>query len=275
MPAVDLTRLKSQLDGLSWRVTRPEEFVQELNAIFSHYADRVYRPGEQVIKKHIVQAYHIPPLVFRQTELELKQRFVENPAAALNLADLLWQENLFEPKLFAAAILGMLPPEQAAEISRRLEQWGQQSTDAKILGPMLEKSTLRLRQEQPQKLMQVLKNWSGSTELADQRLVLLLMQIMLQDLSFDNLPPLLDMLTVAIKLHPQALQQTLVDVFIQLIQRTPLESAYFLRQLIRLGTSEPSANLLRKIITEFDEPTRSSLLSEMHSGASADLETKG
>ncbi len=275
MPAVDLTRLKIQLDGLSWRITRPEEFVQELNAVFSHYADRVYRPGEQVIKKHIVQAYRIPPLVFRQTELELKQRFIENPTAALILADILWQENMFEPKLFAAVILGTLPSEKTDEINQRLVQWSQQTTDVKILYPILEKSTQRLRQEQPEVLLQILKKWSGNSDLAEQRLVLLLMLVLLQYANFDNLPPLLDMLTVAIKLHPQALQQTLLDVFTQLIQRSPLECAYFLRQLIWLGTPESSASLLRKIIAQYDEPTRSSLLTEMRSGSSPNLANEG
>lgn len=263
MPAVDLSRLKNQIDGLIWRFTRPVEFTHELHNIFSYYADRVYRPGDQVLKKHVHQAYHVPPLVIRQVELELRSRCEENPAAGLELADVLWQETMLEPKLFAASLLGMLPPSSFGEIGQRIQDWSGETRDNKILKPLLQKSTARIRRDQPETLVGMLKDWAASRSLPQHRLLTILVQILLGEPGFENIPPLYDLLAEVLRTHPQPLQENLVEVFNQLRKRSPSETAYFLRQTIRLGLSDASASVLRKAIAEFEEPTRSSLLAEM------------
>ncbi len=263
MPAVNLSRLKTQIDGLIWRFTRPVEFTQELHNIFSFYADRVYRPGDTVLKKHVHQAYHVPPLVTRQIELEIRSRCEENPAAALELADVLWKESMLEPKLFAASLLGMLPSARSAEIGERIQAWSGETRDSKILKPLLEKSTVRIRRDQPGVLVEMLKNWSATRNLPQNRLIVILVLILLSEPGFENIPPLYDTLSEVVKFHAQPLQESLLEVFDLLRKRNPSETAYFLRQTIRLGLSDASASVLRKIISEFEEPTRSSLLAEM------------
>lgn len=266
MPAVDLNRLKHQIDGLIWRFTRPDEFVQELHDIFSFYAGRVYKPGELVQKKSGIQAYHVPSLVMRQLEIDLHQRCVENPGAALSLIDTLWQESMLELRVLAASLLGMLPLTYQQDISNRLISWSHQTTDEGLLRILLDKGSSRLRQEEPGAWIQILKEWGASEGKGSQRIMLFAILSLLQNPDFENLPPLFDMTAIALKSHPQALQQELIAVITRLKERSPSECAYFLRQIIRLGVSDATARLLRKIITLFDEPVRSSLLAEWRSG---------
>lgn len=263
MPAVDLSRLKIQIDGLIWRFTRPQEFTLELHNIFSFYADRVYRPGDLVLKKHIHQAYHVPPLVIRQMEHELRSRCEENPAAALTLADILWQENMLEPKLFAASLLGMLSSTQLEEVRSRIQSWSAEIKDSKVLKPMLGKSTAAIRRDQPEILLAVLKDWSSGQDLPRHRLTAYLIQILLAETAFENIPPVFEMLTGILQSHPQPLREVMLEIFGQLRKRSPAETAYFIRQTIRLGVSDAAASVLRKAIAEFDEPVRGSLLAEM------------
>jgi len=263
MPAVDLSRLKIQIDGLIWRFTRPQEFALELHNIFSYYADRVYRPGDLVLKKHIHKAYHVPPLVIRQMELELRARCEENPAAALALADTLWRESMLEPKLFAAYLLGMLPPSRVDDITSRIQAWSAETNDSKVLKPLLEKSTAAARRDQPEILLAMLKDWSASQDLPRHRLMAYLIQILLAEPAFENIPPIFEMLTGILQSHPQPLREVLLEILEQLRRRSPAETAYFFRHSIRLGVSDASASVLRKAIAEFEEPTRSSLLAEM------------
>ena len=262
MPAVDLNRLKHQIDGLIWRFTRPAEFVQELHGIFSFYADRVYRPGELVEKKSSIQAYHVHSLVMRQLEIDLHQRCIENPGAALSLIDTLWQESMLEPRILAAALLGKLPLNYQQDICNRLVSWSGQTTDEILLRTLLEKGTSRLRQEKPEDWIQILKDWGTSERTGVQRAMLYAILSLLQNPEYENLPPLFDLTAIVIKSHPQALQRELIEVTTLLKERSPAECAYFLRQIIRLGVSEATARLLRKIIALFDEPVRSSLLAE-------------
>ncbi len=267
MPAVDQSRLKTQIDGLIWRFTRPEEFTRELHNLFSYYADRVYRPGDLVLKKHVQQAYHVPPLVIRQLELDLRARCEENPAAALALADTLWQESMLEPKLFAASLLGMLPSNRSDDISSRIQAWSAETKDIKVLKPMLEKSTAAIRRYQPEILLALLKDWSSSQDLPSHRLAAYLIQTLLGEPAFENIPPIFDMLTGIMQSHPQPLREGLLEIFRQLRKRSPAETAYFIRQSIRLGVSDASASVLRKAIAEFDEPVRSSLLAEIRTAS--------
>lgn len=270
MPAVELSRLKIQIDGLIWRFTRPQEFALELHNIFSYYADRVYRPGDLVLTKHIHQAYHVPPLVTRQIELELRSRCEENPIAALTLADILWQESMLEPKLLAASLLGMLPSTQLDDVRSRIQLWSVGIKDSKVLKPMLEKSTTAIRRDQPEILLAVLKDWSASQDLPRHRLTAYLIQILLAETAFENIPPVFEMLTGILQSHSQPLQEVLLEVFRQLRKRSPAETAYFIRQTIRLGVSDAAASVLRKAIAEFDDPVRGSLLAEMRTEPAAE-----
>jgi hypothetical protein len=262
MPAVDLDRLKHQIDGLIWRFTRPAEFVQELHEIFSYYSDRVYRPGELVQKKSSIQAYHVPSLVTRQLEIDLHQRCIENPGAALSLIDALWQESMLEPRVLAATLLGKPPLTCQQDISNRLITWSRQTTDGDLLRTLLDKGASRLQQEKPEAWIQILKEWSTSEGKGTQRAMLLAITSMLQNPDFENLPPLFDMTAIALNNHPQALQHELIEVITLLKEHSPAECAYFLRQIIRLGVSDATARFLRKAIALFEEPVRSSLLSE-------------
>jgi hypothetical protein len=262
MPAVDLNRLKHQIDGLIWMFTRPVEFVQELHDIFSFYADRVYKPGELIQKKSSIQSYHVPSLVMRQLEIDLHQRCIENPGAALSLIDALWQESMLEPRILAATLLGLLPLNYQQDISSRLVSWSGQTTDDNLLRTLLEKGTSRLQQEKSEDWIQILKEWGASEGKGAQRAMLYSILSLLQNPEYENLPPLFDLTAIAIKSHPQALQRELIEVTTLLKERSSSECAYFLRQIIRLGVSEATARLLRKIIALFDEPVKSSLLAE-------------
>ncbi len=263
MPAVDLKRLDSQIDGLLWRYTRPEEFIQELRSIFNFYSDRVQRPGHLVSQNQIFHAYHLPPLVMRQLELRLKQKAQTEPAQTLALLDLLSQEEKWEPRLLAAYLLGVLPLTCYEDINARLMDWSSRSTDKKILKPLLDKGAARLAHEQPKTWLNTLNQWSNSSNKSDHRLLLLAIQNLLEDPDFDNLPPIFDMITRTMYLFPQALQESIFEVFEKLIPRSAAECAYLIRHIIRLGTSGSSPALLRKITTLFPDPIRRSLLDEM------------
>ncbi len=263
MPAVDLTRLKKQIDGLVWRFTRPQEFVQEMHNIFSFYADRVYRPGNLMPQQSGIPEYHIPPLVLRQMEMELRKRCEENPDAAFNLVDLLWVDEMRESRFLAATLLGMVPLSRHKEVSDRMIAWSSHVLDANLMQTMLEKGSARIRNERSELWIEILKEWAANQEKAGQRLLLFALQALLQDSSFDNLPPIFDMITIPLKTYPQVLKKELLAVFSLLKNRSPAECAYFIRQTVRLGVSDNTRRLLRNIIAIFDEPTRSSLVNRI------------
>lgn len=269
MPAVDLKRLQTQIDGLLWRFDRPEEFLVELKSIFSYYADRVQRPGHLASQKQILQAYHLSPLVMRQLENGLRAQALKEPAQTLNLVDLLAEEEKWEPRSLAATLLGYLPLDFEEEITSRLLAWSGKTADKKILKPLLDKSCARLSTEQPEAWLTILKNWSLSQQKSDHRLMLLGVQNLLSDRHYENLPPIYDMVAKSLRLFPQALQETLLEVMEALIATSSAESAYFVRQTIRLGSAGTAPALLRKIIALFPAPYQRSLYDEMRTSPPA------
>jgi hypothetical protein len=140
-----MTRLKSQITGLVWKFTSPEDFRRAVCELFDQYADRAYRAGEVVQAERRALAYHAPPLVLRQLELELSRHISENPEAALSAADALWKDAYLEPRLVAAFLLGQAPVDPPDGVLARLEAWCLPKEDRQALDGLFERGTERLR----------------------------------------------------------------------------------------------------------------------------------
>ncbi len=261
MPAIDLARLRKQAARLADFFFLPDEFLKHLHEMLDFYVNRSLRKVEDVAPGSILSTYRTPPIIMRQIELELTDIASENPAAALDLADLLWDEGYLELHMLAAFLLGRIPPqeEQQDRLLARLTAWTAQVKDPSVRAALLSTSLARVRKETPTQFLQLIGEWlhPGRTRTWSNGIQALLP--LLADSSFQNLPPVLDVVEPILEASPSEIQLDLEELVLALYKASPDETVFFLRQLLTSSANPMTITTLRRISSSFPAELQSEL----------------
>lgn len=252
MPAVSLAHLQKQIELLRWKYTQPEEFVAGLRNLLEKYSDYTYRAAAsapEAIRQ--IDAYHVPPVVTRQIELTLYALVNENSSPALDLANLLWQEEKEEPRLLAIYLIGILPPSEFGWVIQTIEHWAFSENDQALLQTLFEQGSNNLRRYAIQEWLSKLQEWASQNSIKSKKLGLLALLPLLKDRQFENLPQVFNLCTPLFQGEIKGLSHELSQVLIALAQRSPAELAYYIRQLIGSAPSEDLRRLIRRCSPSF------------------------
>jgi len=259
MPAIQLARLKKQVDQLVWTFTRPQDFQRGLKNLLEMYADWSYRPGEAIEPASLLPAYHVSPLLLDQVEQQLSRQCQEMPAASLALADILWQNEYFEPRVLATFILGQIPLKPAEEVTKRIKTWSVPALDKKLQEAIFSQATLCLRREETTTWMEIINEWLSASPAASKAMGLRALVSLLEDRDFENLPIVFNLLQPLILTAPSRLHGELLEVLQSLVRRSPVETTYFLRQVLSSTSSAVSTRLIRQILPSLSPELQASL----------------
>ena len=259
MPAVQLARLRTQVDQLVWQFTRPQDFQRGLKNLLEMYAEWSYHPGEAIEPGSLLPTYHVAPLLLHQVEQQLTRQCQEMPAAALALADMLWQDEYFEPRLLAAFILGQIPLKPAEEITRRIKAWSDPSLDKQIQEAIFSQAALRLRRENNAAWMEIISEWITASQVPAQVMGLRALVSLLEDREFEDLPGAFSILQPLMVTVPSRLHSELLVVLQAMVRRSPVETTHFLRQALSSTSSPIPARLVRQILPTLSPEMQASL----------------
>jgi len=266
MPAVQLTHLKIQIEQLAWRFNRPVEFQRSLHALLDTYADRTFRPGPDAKNAAIAHpAYHVSPVVLKQLEFALSRWAAQNGPSAILLADTLWNDPALEPRLLAAYLLGAIPIGYIDEVSDRLSRWAAPNENRVFLRALFIHGTTTLRRHKPQDWQVKIKAWLSDPQISRRRIGLLAALSLIEDLHYPNLPAIFNSLGSVVQTHPAELQNELFLVITALGNRSPIETVYFLRQMIGLDPNPGLVRLIRRCLPEFPPEIQKRMLDLLHS----------
>ncbi len=263
MPAVQLPKLKAQINELTWKFSRPEDFRRGVDELFDLYADRSYRAGQMVQAGRGIPAYHVSPLVVRMLEQELVRHIQENPGAALAAADALWKDPYLEPRLVAAYLLGQAPVDPPGPIIERLKAWCRPKLERQALNVLLEHGCARLRKEAASAWFGLLQDWLDTLRTEYEVIALKAALPAVRDREFENLPPIYQMVSPLVQAPVPGLQAELDTMIEALARRSPTETAYFLRQSLGLGAGSNTVRLVRRALPLFPENLQESLRAAM------------
>lgn len=261
MPAVQLSRLKTQLDELTWKFSRPEDFRRAVNDLFEQYGDHSYRAGQMAPAARGMPAYRVPVIVLRRLEQELTRHIQENPDAALAAADALWKDTHLEPRLVAAYLLGQAPVEPPQPVIERLKDWCHPRLERQALQVLLVHGCTRLRKEAPQAWFQLLQEWLETYRTEYEGMALKAILPAVQDRKFENLPSIFQCISSLVRLAPAGLQNELDAAIEALARRSPIETAHFLRQALSMGAGPNTLRLVRRALPAFPEALQEGLRS--------------
>jgi hypothetical protein len=251
MPAVQLTRLKKQLDELTAHFSEPESFFTCLRALFEQYGDLTYRTGQALKPVSLLPGYRVSRLVMKQLELSLAPFCAAYPQESLTIADSLWQDKFFEPRQLACFMLGQTALDPLQEVLTRLEHWSMDAEDNSLLSTLLDQGSQRLRREAPDRWLDVLHDWMGSSNLAMRQHALMALLPFIQDREFENLPAVFSLVSPDLQQNAVDLPADLLKVLNALARRSPVETGYILRQVLATSNEAAFHRLVRRCLSAF------------------------
>jgi hypothetical protein len=259
MPAVELTRLQTQIRLAAREYSSAEQFVKQLSTVYEFYSDRTFNPLASGKRPLSADAYNVTPLINRQFELEFGKLCQDNPLSSLDVIDRLWEETKLEPRQLAAALLGKIPLEYSAEVIDRLQDWSLPTEDRDLIAFLHNRGSARLRREDIDQWLAVIQGWLESKDSYDQVFGLQSLLPMIKDSDFHNLPRIFEMLSLVISFPLTRILTTLQKVIEALAARSPVETVFYLKSVIAKPHSAELPRLFRRLLPVFPAEQAASL----------------
>lgn len=263
MPAVQLARLKKQLEELSGFFSQPDTFLSCLRTLFEQYGDLTYRTGQAVKPASLLPAYRVPALLMRQLELSLAPLCMARPQEALVIADRLWRDEFLEFRQVACFVLGQTALDPPVEVLNRLELWSTEPGESGLLNLLLDRGSARLRREAPTRWLDVLRDWMGSMDFTLRQTALLALLPFISDREFENLPAVFNLITPVLQQNAAELTPELQKALNALARRSPVESGYILRQILATSNDPALHRLVRRCLPAFPPEIQARLKSAL------------
>lgn len=226
----------------------PERFRRSLNQLFEQYTDLAYKPGKGAVTSIRATELNIPPLVLRELEIALYQSVREHPQAAVDLCDLLWQDSNTEMRTIAAKMLGQLPAEFGDEVLLRIEKWAGEQADPFFEKVLLQSATISIRRNEPDELMKKAKEWCRENAVKQQQVGLQTLIILAEDPNYINLPAIFMALEPLFENAPAVLHAHMIDLLTTLLERSPVETSFFIRQMLERSPTRTALRISRKML---------------------------
>ncbi len=248
MPAVSLSKLKTQVDLLLRLWQQPDELVQNLAKMLEYYSDQLYQAAEQTRQTPSLPAYRVPAVILRQLELELGRAAAADPQQGLAVAESLWQQNFLEMRQLSASILGALPAAVFPAVIRRLSSWSSTDIPSDVSINLLGRASRQMRRLASNQWLEVIRNWLQKSEPALQILGLHALVSLVEDTEFTNLPPIFSTLSPMIQNSPPNLAAELLPLLNALCRRSPAETTYLFRKIAATSPRPETLRLLRRAL---------------------------
>lgn len=245
MPAIQMTRLRIQVARLLEHFNQPENFARALGELLDFYSDRARRPGRMVTLQPIQKQYRVHPAVLKQITDDLVPVCQVQPEAAEALADRLWRDDHFEPRLLAAGILALLPENETDVISQRLLAWAKAGEDRILIDALLKKASSQLMQTKPKVFRKIISTWLKDASIQQQSIGLRALTLYIHLIPPDLFPDVFHLITPLPVKPTSYLLNDLEALIAALYEHSPGETLFYIEQLAAKRQTPDLQRLLR------------------------------
>lgn len=255
MPAISPARLKKDVAQLIGIVGEPELFDRELEHLMEFYADRTIRPSQTGMPASLLPAYHVPRPVLREIEVNLSRYAAVDADGALRLGHRLWTQGYYEYMLLAVRLFERLPGTHTGAVLRNLKSWAQTTDDEELL-----EEIFRIASERDvADLMNFLETLLEARLPALNATALVGLTAVARHGAADAIPGVYKLTGLAMQNQALERRAKMVTLVQALAERTPAETAFFMRQQYLVSMRPEIGRLLRHCLTYFPEDIRADL----------------
>ena len=267
MPAVNLLRLREELNELLWNFTDPEAFRVTLLELLEKFAYTAYRSESKTRSVSTRPELQVSLIVLREMDLVLIPAIRKQPQAALAICDLLWNDENMDVCLIASRMLGEIPIEHADLVLNRAGEWALNGARHMTARTLLKNASALIMRTNPDLLLQKVRRWYVDPREEQNYLCLEGMAILVEDRSFENLPAIFTLVEALMGEASTGTQNSLTELFRVLYERTPQETIYVLRQCLDNDPNVSAQRVIRKLIPELPESVRKSMRDKLRETA--------
>lgn len=232
MAAIDLTRLGQQTEALIASYDEPQLFLARLHSLLRFYHRYSHRTQKSALPSSFLPSYDLPQQILPEVEARLAPIARAKPKETLALADFIWQDGNFEPKVLGAYILGQLGVEWSQQTLERLTQWFSTTTDRAATEALLQLGSQTVCRAAPDLWKEWIAGNLRSSIKAQCQAGLRALALWLPEAPSQFLPAILDWVRPFLFQPDTGLENELEAVFAALAIRTPQESAYLLKEAL-------------------------------------------
>jgi hypothetical protein len=195
----------------------------------------------------------------RQLIQELAPHVKSQPAQALTLCDALWEQPYLEFRILAASLLGQIPPDYAQAVVSRIQSWAMDEPDPRLKDALIKQGMESLRKNNISEMIDLVAVWLSAADKTHSQMGMRALVHLVRGSPMDNFPAFFRLIQPFCRVVSSDLRPDLLDVLSVLAQRSPQETAYFLRQTLAMPDNPDTAWLIRQSLKEFPAPTQTSL----------------
>lgn len=251
MPAVDLTRLRFQVEEVFSFLNAPKAFHRHLTDFFSLYANRALRFGESNQPRSMIPRYHLPDPVTRQIKFELLQFIQKDAKNALALADELWNDTHFEVRQLAIFILDLAEKEDPEPVASHINSWLTPDLDPILVTELLSTGTQNLQSEHPQAWESLM---GTLLEHENPKMISYGLEGLTRGVernSMLNLHAIFRFISPILQKPNDGYIHQLGDLILALAKRSPTETAFFLKQTLSISDSTETVRMVKQVLPLF------------------------
>jgi hypothetical protein len=134
MPSVQLERLRPQINAIITQYENSETFTRSLISLLKSYSGDIDHSSSQISAYSLIPRLNVPQIVLNQLEISLKYLARTYPSQTKSIVEKLWEEQFFEPKIIALALLSNLHAQERDFYFEKINIW----VDADIEGPIID-----------------------------------------------------------------------------------------------------------------------------------------
>lgn len=253
MPAIQIERLKLQIQSILNPQLTPEDFIISMRSFMEAHANLAFHVSAGSQQNRQMERYELARVITNQLHLSISQFSKSYPETALHFADVLWIEPFFEMKELAGVILGALPENMAPLVLQKIILWNEDNKDKAIRKIIFNTSTQTIRQGKLSEWQNIIKHWLDSGQPANILTALFAMQILIQDAKFENFPFIFNSLKNISIAKNEKINNAWFDVLQTAAILNPLETSAFVKNLIQNHPSDELFRLVRRSLPVFPE----------------------
>lgn len=253
MPPVQLSRLRPQVNTLMAQYQDEDLFRKTLLLIFERYTEKKSVVNVWLQPDPGMPAYNLSPIVMNELENAFEVLAKVHPEETIRLADMLWKQEMYEPRKLAITALAALLPPHGAVFIERARGWNPQELPDSLVSEIMELSSRKPEIVASPQWSALVRTWIYSEDKKLQKIGMRAAANMARSKEFKNLPLVFELVEPLYTQPRIALQKSLADLTRVLIARSEPETAAFLISLVEMQQKKEVSALVRKLLPLFDK----------------------
>jgi len=253
MAIIQIPHLRSQINAIAAHFDDSGKFISALKSLLNIYSNNKHLPLLLVNSPQELHYYDLAEVVVAELESAFIGLSRNHPLEAIDIADRLWKEPVFELKNLAIILVSHLGDNYGEFFVQRMDEWINEDLDEKLLNEILIESEHMPFLVTSQKWLDLINNWLNSSSRKMVRNGLKALGQLISRKGFQDMPFVFGLMFPIYSQSDFALQKNLIDFTRLMAEKSQSETASFLISLGEIYPDKQVKAFIRRCLPFFDD----------------------